>query len=120
MSSPVSLLTHVRSLWPRYTWLPAAPFILWCSYCLMLGERRWELVVLMIGVPILAYTNAKTKRLYGALMPFALVAVIYDAMRFIRTLGITVERVHVCDVRALEATLFGRNGQTIHDWLAAR
>jgi membrane-associated phospholipid phosphatase len=35
----------------------------------------------------------------------------------VRTVGITTERVHLCDVRRIEAQLFGRGGATLHDWL---
>jgi membrane-associated phospholipid phosphatase len=121
VSSPVRRFAqHVRSLWPRYALLPVAPFVLWCAYCLLRGEQRWELVVLLIGVPALAYTNTATKRLYGALLPFGLVGLIYDAMRFVKHVGVSVERVHVCDLRAYETTLFGSNGRTLHDWLQPR
>ena len=51
-------------LWPRFTLLPAAPFVAWSIYALVLrGERRWELVLLLVGMPVLAYTNQATKRL---------------------------------------------------------
>jgi membrane-associated phospholipid phosphatase len=110
----------MRSLWPRYTLLPAAPFVLWCSYCLLSGERRWELVLLLVGIPLLAYTNATTKRLYGMLLPFGLVGLIYDAMRFVKHVGVSVERVHVCDLQRYESALFGSHGRTVHDWLQPR
>jgi len=115
-----SLVSHARSLWPRYTLLPAAPFVAWCAYCLSRGERRWELWALLVGVPLLAYGSAATKRLYGVLLPFGLVGLVYDAMRFVKHLGISVERVHVCDLRAIEVALFGRGSSTIHDWLQPR
>jgi len=87
---------------------------------LLRGERRWELVVLLVLVPFLAYFSARTKKLYGVLLPFGLVGLIYDAMRFVKHVGISVERVHVCDLRAHEASLFGGGGSTIHDWLQPR
>jgi membrane-associated phospholipid phosphatase len=54
------------------------------------------------------------------LLPFGLVALIYDGMRFVKHVGITAERVHVCDLQRAEATLLGSNGRTIHDWLQPR
>ncbi len=116
-SSSNSLWSHMRSLWPRYTLLPAAPVVLWCSYSLLSGERRWEIIALLILAPLLAYYSAGSKRLFGVLMPFAMVAVIYDAMRFVKHVGVSVDRVHVCDLQRFEATLFGSGGRTVHDWL---
>jgi len=120
VSSPARLFAHMRSLWPRYTLLPAAPFVLWCGYWLAAGERRWELVLLLIGVPVLAYASTATKRLYGVLLPFGLVGLIFDAMRFAKHVGVRTDRVHVCDLRGYEAALFGSHGQTVHDWLQPR
>src|SRR4051812_31093315 len=92
--------------WPRFTLLPAAPFVLWCAYCYLLGERRWEHAAVVVLIPILAYASERTKRLYLGLLPFALTGLLYDAMRFVKNVGLDVARVHVCDLRAAELRIF--------------
>lgn len=116
-----ALWRHMTGLWPRMTLLPALPFVLWTLYCVSRGELRWELIAVAILVPALAYGSERTKRLYLALLPLGLVGLLYDAMRFVRHVGITAERVHVCDLRALEMSVFGLNvggaRMTVQDWL---
>jgi phosphatidylglycerophosphatase A len=38
-------------------------------------------------------------------------------MRFVQNVGVTAARLHVCDLRALDARWFGAGGRTVHDWL---
>ena len=98
----------MRALWPRWTLLPAAPFVLWPLYCFLRGETgRWELWLLALFGLVVPYWNARTKKLYVGIAPLALVGPLYDAMRFIQNLGITPERVHVCDLRAIDVRFFG-------------
>jgi membrane-associated phospholipid phosphatase len=111
----------MRSLWPRYTLLPAAPFMLWCGYCLARGERRFEHVLIFVVAPILAYANRATQRLFRVAFPFGMVGLIYDAMRFVKGVGLDESSVHVCDLRAAEMRWFGLTVGgtriTVHDWL---
>ncbi len=116
------LWKHMRSLWPRWTLAPAAPFVLWALYCLFVRhEPRWELALFLVLVPALAYATPRTKRLYVGLIPFMLVGLLYDAMRFVQGVGVTRARVHLCDLRAREIALFGVDvggaRGTVHDWL---
>jgi hypothetical protein len=80
-------------------------------------------VVCAVGLPLLAYTTATTKRLFVGILPMALLALIYDAMRFVRNVGITPERVHVCDLRALDMQLarvyVDGARASVHDYLQA-
>ena len=105
----------MRSLWPTWTLLPAAPFVLWVLYCGYLGERRWEHLGFLVGVPLLAYTGPRSKKVYRALLPLGLVGLIYDSMRFVKNIGVNEHTVHLCDLRNLELSLFGLNvgGQRI-------
>jgi membrane-associated phospholipid phosphatase len=113
----------MRRLWPRWTLLPPLPFVAWPLYVLSRGERRWEVVVMMLLGIVLPYASAGSKRLFLGIYPLGLVGVLYDAMRFVKNAGITPERVHVCDLRAVEAALFGVrvDGElvTVHDWFQA-
>lgn len=114
---------HLRTLWPGAgIWLPL-PFVLWSGGSLLAGSRRWEHVAILIGVPLLAYAGAATKKLFLGLLPMGLLGLVYDAMRFVKDFGVTQERVHVCDLRAIDmriagVTVGGVRG-TVHDWIHA-
>jgi membrane-associated phospholipid phosphatase len=73
----------------------------------------------MVIMPALAYCSERTRRLFLAVFPLALLGLTYDAMRYVRDVGLSPARVHVCDLRALDSALFGRPGWTVHDWVQA-
>jgi inositol phosphorylceramide synthase catalytic subunit len=105
-----------------FHWL-TLPFVAWTVGCLALGHGRWEHVALLALVPLLAFGNAATKRLFLGLLPIGLLALVYDAMRWVKDVGVTAERIHVCDLRAIDmrlvsATVHGERG-SVHDWLQA-
>jgi hypothetical protein len=117
------LWAHMKALWPRWTLLPALPFVAWPLYCLSRGEYRWELLIPVVLGGVLPYVGPRTKKLYLGLVPLGLVGLLYDSMRFVKNVGLTPARVHVCDLRAIELELFGidvggRPG-TLHDWVQA-
>ncbi|APR84895.1 PAP2 superfamily protein [Minicystis rosea] len=97
----------MRSLWPRFTLLPLLPFVPFCLFVAIQGDLRWEHVVIGLGGPALAYGTVKTKRLFMASYPMMLVGILYDAMGYVKNVGVSPERVHDCDLRALELRLFG-------------
>ncbi len=105
-----------------FPWIASAPFVLWPLYILSRGEVRWEMIAVMVLVPVLAFTRRK---LFTGLFPLALVAFLYDTMRFVKNVGLTPERVHLCDLREAEMALFGvavGDGPmgTLHDLVQAR
>ncbi len=107
-------------LWP---WAASAPIVLWGVYLLSRREVRWEWLTAMVVAPALAFGRPAARRLYAGLFPLALVGLLYDAMRFVKNVGLTPARVHVCDIRNFEAavagvTVGGQRG-TLHDWLQA-
>lgn len=106
----------------RFHWL-TIPFVAWAIGFLALGHGRWEHIVVLVGVPLLAHFNATTKRLFLGLLPMGLLGLIYDSMRWIKDVGVTADRVHVCDLRAIDmriasVTVLGEPG-SVHDWLQA-
>jgi hypothetical protein len=114
---------HVRGLWPGAgVWLPL-PFVAYSLGCLLAGKGRWEHVAMAVGVPLLAYASVASKRLFIGLLPMGILAVVYDAMRWIKTLGVTPARVHVCDLRAIDmriaSTTVGGERVSVHDWVQA-
>ncbi len=98
---------HMRKLWPRYTLLPGLPLTLWCVLMAALGMLRWDQVAVAAIVIVVAYGSETTKRFFVAFGAFAGIAWFYDATRFFRDLGVTVDRVALCGLHNLEASLFG-------------
>lgn len=119
---PSRLVRHVLGLWPRWPLLPALPFLGWAAYCLLRGERRWELALVVFFGGVLPYIGPRTKRFYLGVLPLGIMGLVYDMMRFVRDLGLTPERIHVCDLRDIDRAWFGvqMNGErvTLHEWLA--
>lgn len=117
------LWRHMRALWPRYTLLPVAPFGLWTLFWLGRGQLRWDHMAVFLIAVITAYGGKTAKRLYFGALPIGLVGLLYDAMRFVKNVGLSEQTVHDCDLRALEMSLFGMTSagvrQTWHDWLQA-
>ena len=98
---------HMRALWPRWTLLPPLPFLAYGAAVAIHGDLRWEHAVMLVIIPAITYWNAWTKRLVVGLYPIGLVATLYDGMRYVKGLGVSADRVHDCDLRALELRLFG-------------
>lgn len=119
----MKLWRHMKTLWPRYTLLPAVPFTLWALYWAARGRLRWDQLAMAIVVPLIAYGSAKTKKMFLGLLPLAIVGLFYDAMRFVQNIGLTADNVHVCDLRDAELALFGITvgGErvTVQDWFHA-
>lgn len=114
------LWRHMRELWPRYTLLPVAPFVIWALFCWFRGQLRGDHIAVCLIAVITAYGGRTAKRLYFAILPLGLVGLLYDAMRFIANVGLSETTVHVCDLRAMELALFGITSagvrQTLQDW----
>ncbi len=112
---------HVRRLWPGPgVWLPL-PFVAWSLGCILTGHGRPEHVALLVVAPALAYASTATKRLFVGILPMGFLGLVYDAMRWVKDLGVTQGRVHLCDLRAIDmriasATANGERG-SVHDWL---
>jgi len=79
----------------------------WPLYLLARGERRWEMILLLPFVAALSLRSKKTRKLYVGLYPMLLTAILYDAMRFVKNVGLTAARVHLCDLRQHELDVFG-------------
>jgi membrane-associated phospholipid phosphatase len=64
--------------------------------------------------------NRRTRRLFDALVPLSLVAVLYDTMRLTRNTGLSPPKVHIADIRAKELKWFGigsgASRMTLQDW----
>lgn len=103
-----------------FPWVASAPFVLWPLFLLARGQARAEHVAFMVLIPTLALTRRK---LLTGLLPVGLVAILYDAMRFVKHVGLSPERVLLCDLRDVEIALFGVSvggaRVTLHDAIQA-
>jgi hypothetical protein len=111
---------HLRKLWPGLGILLPLPFLANACWAATRGELRWEHGLVLGIVGGLFVTGPRAKRLLLGAYPVGLVGLLYDSMRVVQNVGVTPERVHLCDLRDHEAALFGltMNGQraTLHDW----
>ncbi|HEY8078113.1 MAG TPA: phosphatase PAP2 family protein [Labilithrix sp.] len=105
LARPSRLATMLPLLW-----------IGWAIFSLARHELRWEHVALAVLVPALGWGTPRMRRLYAGVLPFFLLGLVYDSMRFVKNVGLTPERVHACDLYALEARVFPVEP---HDWLQA-
>ncbi len=116
-------VAHVRRLWPGARLALVAPFVVWIGGRLVLGQGRWDHAAVLALVIGLALGNAATKKLLLGLYPIGLLGLVYDSMGLWKSVGVTAESIHVCDLRALEMRFFGVdvNGVrgTLQDWFQA-
>src|ERR1700733_5203642 len=103
----MKLRAHLQSLGPAWTHLTVVPVLAWPLYLLASGQRRWEMILLLPLVPALCFGSKRTRKLYVGLYPMLLTAILYDSMRIVQNVGLTVARVHLCDLRQHELDLFG-------------
>ncbi len=103
-----------ESGWP----LALAP----AAYALALaaiGDLRAEHTFLAALVCLLWAASRTTRGLLRELFPALIVVMAYDALRYLRPLFVTADRVAGCGLRALELSLFSvAPGMTAPDWFA--
>src|SRR5271170_760120 len=118
------LWRHLRALWPGWGIAAPLPFvvyliwrIVWCRHL------RWDEVAATGLALTLFAVGPRTKRVFIGLYPVGLVGFFYSSMGAIENLGLSTSRVHVCDMRRIEAEWFGLTldgrRETVHDWLQA-
>jgi hypothetical protein len=119
-SVPARVWRHIRALWPRFPLAPIAPFYAFFFFLVYRGDVRLDHVFMILLIPALAYGNAWSKKLYLGMYPMALTGMLYNAMGYVKNVGVSPERVHDCDLRALEMSIFGvtSNGvkMTLNDY----
>lgn len=109
--------SRLAALWGRWWWAPLVP-ALYALAMIPAGQLRPEHVVIAALVLGLGLFSPATQQLTVALYPGVLVALASDAIRFVIPVFVTAERVHGCDLRALELALFAVGpGVTPGDWL---
>ncbi len=107
---------HLQQLWPRGAFWPIAPWVFYALYSALRHDLRVDHIAVIALVSTLAYIGPRTKELFLGLYPVGLVFIVYDGMRPFQRAFLSESRVHLCDLRGLEARLFGSNGSTVHDY----
>jgi hypothetical protein len=106
-----------------WTILALVPFAAGAVWAAVRGELSWENLASLGLVATLLAAGARTRRFLAGAYPMALVVVVYDATSPFASVGVTPDRVHLCDLRARELALFGTtmNGErgTWNDWWQA-
>lgn len=114
---------HLRGLWPGSSILVPAPFVAHSAWAAARGVFRWENAAVLLLVAALFVTGPRTKRLLLGIYPLGLVGLLYETMHVVEDVGVSPATVHLCDLRAWDAALFGLtvNGErvTLHDWFLA-
>lgn len=96
-----------------------SPWLLYALYSLLRRDLRFDHVAVLAIVAALAFAGPRARELLRGLYPIGLVFIVYDGMRPYQRVGLTEGRVRLCDLRALEASLFGSGGRTLHDYWQA-
>lgn len=101
---------------PRGALLWVLPFVAYASFSFLRSDLRFDHIAVLVIVATLACASQRTNDLLRGLYPIGLVFILYDGMRPYQRVGLTPERVLLCDLRAVEASLFGSDGRTVHDY----
>lgn len=111
------MIQRLTDLWGRWWLLPLAP-ALYALAMIPAGQFRIEHALIAGLTLVLGLWNRTTRNLAAALYPGVLVAIASDAIRFVIPVFVTPQRVHGCDLRALELKLFAVAPDTTPgDWL---
>jgi hypothetical protein len=123
MTAAARLGRHLRGLWPGWAILAPLPFVADSGWAYARGQGHWENAAVVAIALALFVIGPRTKKLLVGVYPIGLVGLLYDSMRLVQHVGVSPQAVHLCDLRAAEAALFGvtMNGRrtTVHDWLQA-
>ncbi len=113
-------LERARSLWGPWWALPGGLPLAYVSAVAAAGDLRPEHGAVLLVSVVLAYWNDRTKRFFQYAVPYLMVAIGYDAVRYARPLLVAPDDVLGCGLRAAELTLFRvAPGVTYQDWFAA-
>lgn len=93
------------------------PFVVYAIFAWARHDLRFDHIGVILIVATLAFVSTRSRELLNGLYPIGLVFILYDGMRPLQRVGVTPERVLLCDLRAVESKLFGfSDGTTLHDF----
>jgi membrane-associated phospholipid phosphatase len=116
----VLLLDRARSLWGPWWPLPAGLPLAYVLAVAAAGDFRPEHGVIVLVSGALAYGSERTKRFFQYAVPYLMVAIGYDAVRYVRPLMVGPDDVLGCGLRSAELVFFRvAPDVTYQDWFAA-
>lgn len=115
---PLEPVARLRALWGRGWFWPLLPL----AYLLLLVALHGEVHAEHVGLALVALTLGLAGRrlaaLYRELVPFVLMALAYDCVRYARTVFIVPGRVLGCELRGFDRRLISIGGVTLPEWCA--
>lgn len=97
---------HIETLWGRFWPLLALPPLVLAGYVIA-GQARIEHYVVILGIMGLSVISRPTRDLLLAVAPGIGIFIGYEAVRGLRPFFANPDRVLACQVRDLDAALFG-------------
>lgn len=111
--------SHLKSLWGSLWPLPGGVPALYAVAVAAFASFRVEPAIMAALACILAYSSGATKRFYLAILPFGLVGIAYDTLRYLRGWFATPSRIIGCEMRQAELHLFPIDARTtLQGWLS--
>lgn len=109
---------HIRALWGHYWIIPLLPAA-YAAVLFLTGEIRPEHVLIAIVAAVLGFGTRSTHALFVTSFPGLLAAWGSDAIRYLRPIFVTPDRVLGCSLRDAELALFSvAPGETLPDFFA--
>jgi inositol phosphorylceramide synthase catalytic subunit len=114
-----SRIRDILRLWGYFWFVPLLP-ALYAVILFFLGGLRPEHIIVSIVAAVVGYGTAITGSLFLLALPGLLVAWGDDAIRYLRPIFVTQQRILGCSVRNVELTLFGVGpDRTLSDYFAS-
>jgi hypothetical protein len=101
------MVQRARALWGPIWWLPALPWVAYAALVGALDQVRWEHMVVAAVVAALAYGGERCRKFYFEALPFFVLFIAYDALRYVMPISVTPSRVLGCSLDSTERALFG-------------
>lgn len=110
---------RIRREWGAWVWLPWITLI-YAAVVLPVGGTRPEHIIVGL-ICLLAYVGPRARRFFLDVLPYVLVGLSYDAVRYVRRAFVRPDDIFVCELRDLELKLFPFFGPetTPQDYFAA-
>jgi inositol phosphorylceramide synthase catalytic subunit len=99
------VLSHLRGLWGRWWLLPLLPLLAIPAFA-ALGQLRIEVLIIILVITGCGVGTKTSKGFLIAAIPGIAVGLGYEIVRLLRPIFVTADRVHGCDLRAVELSLF--------------
>lgn len=101
-------------------WPVVVIVVAYTATMLLIGDLRPEHVVVAVLVCGAWLATRMTRDMFREAIPAILIVMGFDSLRYLRPLFVTADRVHGCDLRAVELSLFGVSPDaTLADYFAA-